>query len=225
MIRTIRVLGAALGGIIGLALATAPGPGLFSTGPYGGAYLAAWVVAWVVVGFGILPYLTVVPAIRLIRWVQELSTAEFVTAVVGLLIGLLMGLLLGLPLSALPEPWGRWLPLGVSIFLGLGMVGLTVAKRADLITAAEALGIFRRPEAEGQSRDASGEPHIVVDTSAIIDGRIAEITESGESNSTTAWSQYWRLKWIKSKHIHVVILDLQTRIETSFRLHIEVMYN
>jgi len=179
VIRTIRVLGAALGGIIGLALATAPGPGLFSTGPYGGAYLAAWVVAWVVVGFGILPYLTVVPAIRLIRWVQELSTAEFVTAVVGLLIGLLMGLLLGLPLSALPEPWGRWLPLGVSIFLGLGMVGLTVAKRADLITAAEALGIFRRPEAEGQSRDAAGEPHIVVDTSAIIDGRIAEITESG----------------------------------------------
>src|SRR5207247_26361 len=72
VIRPIRVLGAALGGIIGLALAT-PSPGLFSTEPYGGAYLAAWVIAWVVVGFGIFPYLTVVPAIRLIRWVQELS--------------------------------------------------------------------------------------------------------------------------------------------------------
>jgi uncharacterized protein YacL len=178
VIRTIRILGAALGGIIGLALAT-PSPGLFSTQPYGGAYLAAWVVAWVVVGFGIFPYLTVVPAIRLIRWVQELSTAEFVTAVAGLLIGLLMGLLLGLPLSALPEPLGRWLPLGVSIFLGLGMVGLTVAKRADLIAAAEAIGVFRRPEPENGASSLAGEPHIVVDTSAIIDGRIAEIVESG----------------------------------------------
>ena len=101
------------------------------------------------------------------------------TAVAGLLIGLLMGLLLGLPLSALPEPLGRWLPLGVSIFLGLGMVGLTVAKRADLIAAAEAIGVFRRPEADNGASSLAGEPHIVVDTSAIIDGRIAEIVESG----------------------------------------------
>ena len=62
--------------------------------------LAAWVVAWIVVGFAILPYLTVVPAIWIVRRVEELSTAEFVTAVLGLLIGLLMGLLLGLPLSS-----------------------------------------------------------------------------------------------------------------------------
>ena len=48
----------------------------------------------------ILPYLTVVPAAWLIRRVEALSTAEFVTAVIGLLLGLLMGLLLGLPLSA-----------------------------------------------------------------------------------------------------------------------------
>ena len=101
MIRYIRVLGAALGGAIGLALATS-GDGLFTGRDYAGAYLAAWVVAWVVVGFAILPYLTVVPAQWLIRQVEALSTAEFVAAVIGLLLGLLMGLLLGLPLSGLP---------------------------------------------------------------------------------------------------------------------------
>ena len=53
-----------------------------------------------VVGFAILPYLTIVPARWLYSAVQQLSTAEFVTAVVGLLLGLLMGLLLGLPLVA-----------------------------------------------------------------------------------------------------------------------------
>jgi uncharacterized protein YacL len=120
----------------------------------------------------------VVPAGWLLREIEHLSTAEFVTAVIGLLIGLLMGLLLGLPLSAFPDPLGTWLPLGVSLFLGLGMLGLTVAKRDDLILAAEAIGIVRRPTPE-RTGAVAGDPHIVVDTSAIIDGRIAEIVESG----------------------------------------------
>jgi uncharacterized protein YacL len=121
----------------------------------------------------------VVPATWLIKQVEKLSTAEFVTAVGGLLLGLLMGLLLGLPLSQLAPPFGTWLPLGVSIFLGLGMVGLTVAKRRDLLMAAEAVGIFRRSSTDEPGAPMPGEPRIVVDTSAIIDGRIAEIVESG----------------------------------------------
>jgi uncharacterized protein YacL len=178
VIRIIRVLGAGLGGLIGIALASA-NEGVASGTPNAGWLLAVWVVAWVVVGFAILPYLTVVPATWLIGQVQALSTAEFVTAVAGLLIGLLMGLLLGLPLSAFPAPLGTWLPLGTSLFLGLGMMGLTVAKRQDLITAAEAVGFIRRPGADASARALAGEPHIVVDTSAIIDGRIAEIVASG----------------------------------------------
>jgi uncharacterized protein YacL len=178
LVRYIRVLGGALGGLVGLILVAGTYPS-FERTTAGGALMAAWVVAWVIVGFGILPYLTVIPAGRLISGVQELSTAEFVAAVIGLLLGLLMGLLLGLPLSAFPPPFGTWMPLGVSVFLGLGMLGLTVAKRADLVLAAEAIGLVRRP-AEGDDASARrGEPHIVVDTSAVIDGRIADILESG----------------------------------------------
>jgi len=173
VIRNIRLLGAALGGIVGLGLAAG---GLFERLEYAGALLVLWVLAWVAVGFALLPYLTVVPAQWLVRQVQALSTAEFVTAVVGLLLGLLMGLLLGVPLSALPGPAGQVLPVGVSLALGLGMIGLTVAKRHDLIVAAEAIGLFRRPEPPSAQ---AGQPEIVVDTSAIIDGRIADIAESG----------------------------------------------
>jgi uncharacterized protein YacL len=54
-----------------------------------------------------------------------------------------------------------------------------VAKRDDLLLAAEAIGLVRRPAPETDRVGASGDPHIVVDTSAIIDGRIAEIVESG----------------------------------------------
>jgi uncharacterized protein YacL len=177
LIRYIHVLGAALGGLTGIALVRATETIVQGTSTTG-VLVIAWVLAWTVVGFVILPYLTVVPARALIRGVQTLSTAEFVAAVAGLLLGLLMGLLLGLPLSSLPPPFGTWLPLGVSVFLGLGMLGLTVAKRADLVTAAEMIGLVR-PREDAAATGRRGDPRIVVDTSAIIDGRIADIVESG----------------------------------------------
>jgi uncharacterized protein YacL len=180
VVRTIRVLGAALGAFIGLGLANI-GPMASADGQYAGFMLAAWTIAWLIVGFGVLPYLTVVPAGWLIGRVEALSTAEFVAAVLGLLIGLLLGLLLGLPLSNVSGPLGTWLPLGISLFLGLGMMGLTVAKRLDLIAAAEGAGLIRHPSATDAADAAAraGEPRIVVDTSVLIDGRIADIVESG----------------------------------------------
>ena len=178
MTRVVRVLGALLGILIAFQVAAAGGPtgGLFAGLDYGGFMLAAWVIAWGVLGFLILPYLTIVPAGALIRGVQRMQTGEFVTAIAGLLIGLLMGLLLGLPLSSLPAPYGEWMPLAVSAVLGLGMLGLTVVKRHDLLEAVEALGILPRPREEAT---APAGPTIIVDTSAIIDGRIADIADSG----------------------------------------------
>ena len=100
------------------------------------------------------------------------------TAVVGLLLGLLMGLLLGLPLSGLPAP-----------------SGVAAARRVDLPRPGDAgpdgrqargpdrRGRGGRPASAARPRDPTGpdagDPRIVVDTSAIIDGRIAEIVESG----------------------------------------------
>jgi hypothetical protein len=54
VIRTIRVLGAALGAFVGLGLASI-GTGLFTGAEYAGFILAAWTIAWAVVGFAVLP--------------------------------------------------------------------------------------------------------------------------------------------------------------------------
>jgi uncharacterized protein YacL len=177
VIRIIRMLGAALGALIGVVFVLAD-VGLFQDTGAPTVIMLVWVLAWIATGFLLLPYLTVVPAGRLIRGVQAMSTAEFVTAVGGLLIGLLIALLLGLPLSALPDPLGTYLPLGVSICFGLGMIGLTVAKREDLVAAAQATGLLRGDRtAPGGTQSAGTE--VIVDTSAIIDGRIADIVDSG----------------------------------------------
>src|SRR5215213_5211252 len=89
--RSIRILGAALGGLTGIVLIIqqialfqqVPGTELLATG---------WLVAWTVMGFSLLPLLTIIPARAAVRKVQELSTAEFVAAVIGLVVGLLVGL-------------------------------------------------------------------------------------------------------------------------------------
>ncbi len=170
------MLGASIGALVALGFVLAEQPSFDRTGSPA-LLILVWIGAWVSVGFLLLPYLTVVPAGRLIRGVQAMSTAEFVAAVIGLLVGLLIALLLGLPLAVLPQPFGTYLPVGVSICFGLGMLGLTVAKREDLVAAAEAAGFLRRADAPDQAR--SGETEVVVDTSAIIDGRIADIADSG----------------------------------------------
>ncbi|HJP88713.1 MAG TPA: TRAM domain-containing protein [Candidatus Limnocylindrales bacterium] len=175
MIRTIRFLGAAIGGLVGITSVIANWVA-FQPTPGAPVLVVGWVVAWIVLGFTLLPYLTVIPAMRALNAVQELSTAEFVTAIIGLFLGLLLGLLVGLPLSNIPPPIGTVAPLGISIFLGLAMVGLTVAKRHDLISAAESMGIIRHAQTGGEGGNV---PRILVDTSAIIDGRIADIADSG----------------------------------------------
>ena len=177
MIRIIRLLGGATGALIGAGFVLAEET-LFDKTGAPALLILIWVAAWVTVGALLLPYLTVVPTRQLIRGVQSMSTAEFVAAVAGLLIGLLIALLLGLPLSVLPDPYGRFLPIGVSICFGLGMLGLTVAKREDLVAAAEAAGLVRKGDGQAQSGHGN-ETQVVVDTSAIIDGRIADIVDSG----------------------------------------------
>jgi uncharacterized protein YacL len=176
VIRIVRLLGAALGALVGLGFVLTDQSPFERTGS-AGILVLIWICAWVAVGALLLPYLTVVPADRLIRGVRSMSTAEFVASIAGLVIGLLIALLLGLPLSVLPEPFGRYLPIGVSICFGLGMVGLTVAKREDLVAAAQAAGFVKQ---DGQLAAAgSHETEVVVDTSAVIDGRIADIVDSG----------------------------------------------
>jgi len=178
----VRLFGGALGALVAIALTAAAGvPRLDTSSPGGAVLLAGWIGAWFVIGFSILPYVTIVPARWLIRHVTDLSTGEFISGVVGLVVGLLIGILLGLPLTNLPDPYNWLLPVGTVIVTGLGMMGLTVAKRADLADALRSAG-FIRPPASGVDRPVAGRevgPTTYVDTSALIDGRMTDVVASG----------------------------------------------
>lgn len=174
----IRLFGGALGALVAVGLASAFGvPRLELTSLGGAVLLAGWIGAWIVIGFSILPYVTLVPAAWLIWRVTELSTGEFLSAVAGLVVGLFIGLLLGVPMTNLPDPYHWMLPIGTVLVTGLGMMGLTVAKRRDIFEALRAAGFIRPPQ-DAPLPVVEG-PVAYVDTSALIDGRITDVVASG----------------------------------------------
>jgi len=173
-----RLLGGAIGALNAVVLAAGYGlPPVDLNTPVGLILLVAWIAAWFVIGFSILPYITVLPARWLIKRVGELSTGEFVSAVGGLVVGLLIGLLLGLPMANLPDPYNWLAPITTVIATGLGMMGLTVAKRHDLAEAARAYGLLKVAEVD-PTRPLGG-ARTYVDTSALIDGRMTDVVASG----------------------------------------------
>ncbi|MGH2463714.1 MAG: PIN/TRAM domain-containing protein, partial [Candidatus Limnocylindria bacterium] len=94
----------------------------------------------------------------------------FVLGVAGILIGLLMGALIGIPLSQIEGPLGSALPIVVSLILAAIMAGAFMYKREAILKAITGL-------TPGGRR---GVPtRVVVDTSAVIDGRIVDIGKTG----------------------------------------------
>src|SRR5688500_2186706 len=100
----VRRFGGALGALIAIELAGgAQIPPLDLTSIGAVVLLVLWVAAWVVIGFSILPYVTVVPARWLIGRVMTISAGEFVSAAAGLVVGLLIGALIGMPMARSEE--------------------------------------------------------------------------------------------------------------------------
>ena len=96
----------------------------------------------------------------------------------GLIVGLLTAALLAFPLSLLPKPLGQILPfLGVLIFAYFG-VSLFVMRQGDIMGLLSALS-GRNGEGGSSSSWTNLNRNILLDTSVIIDGRVADIAKTG----------------------------------------------
>lgn len=117
-------------------------------------------------------FLLVITALFLTGRLIRLQTKLLLTTLVGVLIGLIVGALLSLPLATLPSDYGQWLPLAVTILSAI-MFGTLFASRGALFVSFLYQAITGKGAMVGAGRE------IVVDTSAIIDGRLAEIAKTG----------------------------------------------
>ena len=130
-------------------------------------------------GLILTPYFTTRPA-RAMRSMLGRTAAETLFAgLTGLVVGLLIAALLGFPLSLLPDPLGKILPfLGALIFAYFG-VSLFVMRQGDIMGLVSALS-GRNGESGGSSSSWTNlNRTILLDTSVIIDGRVADIAKTG----------------------------------------------
>jgi uncharacterized protein YacL len=129
-------------------------------------------------GFILIPYATTRPARAIRRKLGNLSAETLFAGLVGLIIGLLTAALLAFPLSLLPSPFGEVLPfIGVAAFSYFG-VSLFVMRQGDLLGLVSALG-GRGSEGGTSSSWTNLNRTILLDTSVIIDGRVADIAKTG----------------------------------------------
>jgi uncharacterized protein YacL len=131
-------------------------------------------------GLILTPFITTRPARAIGRVLGRVSAQTLVAGLMGLMAGLIIAALLAFPLSLLPEPLRNIMPfIGVLIFAYLGTT-LFITRQHDIFSIMR----FNLP-GKGSSGDAGidgkedSNRTILLDTSVIIDGRIADIAHTG----------------------------------------------
>jgi uncharacterized protein YacL len=140
-----------------------------------------WAVVFALVGslIGLIgtPFIITRPARAIRDYIMQMPASALVAGMAGLVVGLIVAGLVSFPLSLLPPPFSQVLPVvGAIIFSWLG-ISIFVMRQRDIFSQ------FRgrlpgRLAAEGAGAANSGRS-VLLDTSVIIDGRIADIAQTG----------------------------------------------
>jgi uncharacterized protein YacL len=131
----------------------------------------------VLTGLILTPYLTIRP-IRMIRKrLTQISARALFAGILGLVISLLISGLLSFPLSLLPEPFSQVLPIIMALVLAYFGVSIFVSRQTDVFQVWS--GLSNRDSDSDSGRGKNGARTILMDTSVIIDGRVADIARTG----------------------------------------------
>ena len=170
------VIGVVWGSQLGGLANANPSPNVFTTDQYA----ITFGLVGALVGLILTPYLTTRPVRALRGFLLKVSAQTLFSGLIGLISGLTIAVLLSFPLSRLPSPFGEVFPfIGVLVFSYLG-VATFLMRQNDL---AMFLGSFNKGGPVSASVDQSAgwaeSRTILLDTSVIIDGRIADIARTG----------------------------------------------
>jgi uncharacterized protein YacL len=141
-------------------------------------YLWASVFALVgaLMGLIVTPFITTRP-IRAIRsQMAQVSARTMIAGTIGLIVGLIISALVATPLSLLPSPFSQLLPLIGTLVLSYLGVTIFVMRQNDIFNVIGSRFSFR-PSGSDEETEASR--NVLLDTSVIIDGRIADIAHTG----------------------------------------------
>lgn len=131
-------------------------------------------------GLILTPYITTRPMRALKSLLGRIAAETLFAVLAGLVMGLIIAALLAFPLSLLPNIFGKVAPfIGMLIFVYLG-VSVFVMRQGDIMGL---LSSFNLGGEGGTDEEGSNwsrmKRTILLDTSVIIDGRIADIAATG----------------------------------------------
>jgi uncharacterized protein YacL len=136
-------------------------------------------------GLVLTPFLTTRPARAMTSVLNRVSAQTLVAGLVGLMAGLIVAALLAFPLSFLPPPFKNIMPFIGVLLCGYFGVVVFVTRQNDIFSVFRLNLPGRQPAASEPPAPAAATPPadsprtILLDTSVIIDGRIADIARTG----------------------------------------------
>jgi len=140
-----------------------------------------WGVVFALVGalLGLVatPFVTTRPARAIRSQIMQISASALVAGMTGLIVGLIVAGLLSFPLSLLPNPFSQILPLVAAVTLSWLGISVFVMRQRDIFSLFRGR-LTNRLAAEGAGTANEGRS-VLLDTSVIIDGRIADIAHTG----------------------------------------------
>jgi uncharacterized protein YacL len=171
----LRVSGAVVFGLIGWSLADLL-PYAYLRDPFSNPLFTHLLLmgTFGLAGMVLLPVLAGRWVLTLYERAISISAAQIVANFIGLCGGLFLAAMLAFPLARLPEPFGPVLPFLAAIAfgsLGLGVMNLRYRELFRVFN-------IRLPESKAEELAAPAEP-VLLDTSVIIDGRVADIAAAG----------------------------------------------
>lgn len=115
---------------------------------------------------------------RIESGMSDFESQDLIVGTLGLLFGLIIANLIGLAFARLPII-GAYGPIVFSIVFGYAGMSIAIRKRADILGLVGSIRLGKQnkePNVKHQHNEFSGK---LLDTSSIIDGRIAEICSTG----------------------------------------------
>ncbi len=168
LVEGVRLIFVALLGTAGYQVAT-------QTGSRGTGRILLFVFLGSAVGFvvgGMMGRLTVRTVRGLEGELRRTPAAEMAAGTAGLIVGLVLASLLSLPLLFVPLPAVASWPVVLFLYLTFSSLGFRIARAKH----EELFALFGlKPRAAGSARGEIS----VIDTSALIDGRVADLVETG----------------------------------------------
>lgn len=132
----------------------------------------------VLTGLILTPYLTTRPLRAIRQKLTQASARTLFAGTLGLVVSLVISGLISLPLSLLPKPLSQVLPIVFALVFGYLVIFIFVSRQTDIFNIWSNVTGGKGGESGGKGKKG-GERSILMDTSVIIDGRVADIARTG----------------------------------------------